>query len=294
MIELVIAPRRRSIGESEVERLLPFAKRRMVGPFIFLDRFGPHTLAAGSSNDVEAHPHIGLSTLTYLLEGRMIHRDSTGAVQVIDPGEVNWMTAGSGVCHTERGHPDDLELDRNLHGLQLWVALPDGSEDLEPSFVHAGRDELPTVRFESSTVRVLVGEAYGLRSPVAGFSPLGFVHVDVDAHSPVPVDDTHSERAILPLDGSFELVSDALDIDPLPLQLGHLHVLEPGTGCRLVGYGNAVVVSGEPVGKRNIRWNFVHSDLSVIERAERDWSEGRFPKVPNDHRNPVPLPYPIA
>ena len=281
-VELTIAPRTRPVGSGTVERLLPFRQRRMVGPFIFADHIGPEELAPGSGRGVDAHPHIGLSTLTYLLEGRMVHRDSTGAVQTIEPGDVNWMTAGAGVTHTERPHPDDQSQTRSVHGLQLWVALPDESEEIVPWFEHHRWADMPVEGGPGASVTVSAGTGWGLESPVRVSSSLVLATVEVQGGSlPVPVD--HAERAVLALDGT-------LDLDGHGLPIGHLVILVPGSTPRLTGTGRAVVLGGEPVGRRHIWWNFVHSDLDRIEQAKADWQAQRFPTVPGDHDPWVPLP----
>ncbi|MEM9134641.1 MAG: pirin family protein [Actinomycetota bacterium] len=281
-VELQIEPRVRRVGAGSVNRLLPFRTRRMVGPFIFADLFGPEELAAGSASSVDAHPHIGLSTVTYLLAGRMVHRDSTGAVAAVEPGAVNWMTAGSGVAHTERSHPDDVPTDRDVHGFQTWVALPDGDEDVAPSFQHAPAEAIPTLAVGASTVRVAVGTGWGVASPVAGSSPLILAELRLDGDD-VPIDVDHAERAVLAIGGSVSL-------NGYPLPEGHLAVLQPGYRSLVGGDGVAMILGGEPVGPRRIWWNFVHSDPERIEAAKAEWTEQRFPLVPGDHDPWIPLP----
>ncbi len=282
-IELRIEPRKRPVGSGEVRRLLPFRRRRMVGPFIFADLMGPDDLAPASRVDIDAHPHIGISTVTYLLEGRMVHRDSTGAVQAIEPGAVNWMTAGSGVTHTERSHPDDVDRTRQLHGLQTWVALPDDRQDAPPSFEHLPAAEVPVESFGSSTVRVAVGTGWGLSSPVPGSSPLVLAEVELSADDPVPVAVRHPELAVLAVDGD-------VSIGGSPLAGGHMAVLGEGERPVLRGHGRAMVLGGEPVGDRRIWWNFVHRDQERIEEAKAAWLNQQFPLVPGDSDPFVPLP----
>lgn len=282
-VELEIEPRDRTVGSSTVRRLLPVHRRRMVGPFIFLDRMGPATVAAGTRLDIDAHPHVGLSTLTYLFAGRMVHRDSTGAVATIEPGAVNWMTAGAGVCHTERSHPDDLDAPHDHHGLQLWVALPDDAQDGPPSFQHVDAAAFGTETSGGATVRVVAGTGWGAEAPVAVSSPLVLAELELVEGASVPVDGTHPERAVLAVD------ADAW-IDDHRLPAGNLAVLAPGAQPRLRGEGRAVVIGGEPVGERHIWWNFVHADRDRIEAAKADWEAQRFPLVPGDHDPWVPLP----
>lgn len=284
MIELRIEPRRRPVGAGFVDRLLPHRRRRMVGPFVFADVIGPDHLRPGTGTDIDAHPHIGLATVTYLFAGRMVHRDSTGAVQTIEPGAVNWMTAGSGVTHTERSHPDDRGRDRSLHGVQTWVALPDDAQETVPSFAHADVADLPVETVGRSTVRLAVGTGWGQASPVAGSSPLVLAEVTVRDGSPVPVATDHREVAVVAVDGAVTVAGQ-------PLPHNHLAVLDPAADAPVVeGDGTVVVLGGEPVGPRHIWWNFVHRDPERIEAAKADWAEQRFPTVPGDHDPWVPLP----
>ena len=255
----------------------------MVGPFIFADVIGPEMLKPGSGTSVDAHPHIGLSTVTYLLDGRMVHRDSTGAVQVIEPGAMNWMTAGSGVSHTERSDPDDVATARNMHGLQTWVALPDEFEDTEPTFQHVDASNVPTDTLGRSTIRVAAGSGWGLESPATGSSPLVLAEITLDETSPIPIGTDHTERAVIAISGE-------ITVDGARINDGQLAVLCTGKRVTVSGSGTAVILGGEPVGPRHIWWNFVHSDPDRIEQAKADWSAQSFPKVPEDHEPFVPLP----
>jgi redox-sensitive bicupin YhaK (pirin superfamily) len=280
-IEMTIAPRSRPVGSGKVERLLPVRQRRMVGPFIFCDHIGPDELPPGVGVDVPAHPHIGLSTLTYLFDGSMVHRDSVGSVQTIEPGAVNWMTAGRGVAHTERS--GDRSTERAMHGLQLWVALPHDTEDSPASFDHQPAAAIPTAELDGARVRLMAGSGYGLQSPVPVSSPLVLAELHLDGTATLPLDATHTERALLALDGDVRL-------DRTPLPVGHLTVVADGSTPVLDGSGTVVVLGGEPVGPRYIWWNFVHSDRDVIEQAKADWTAQRFPIVPGDQDGWVPLP----
>ena len=281
---LTLAPNRRDLGGGfTVRRVLPAAARQAVGPFLFFDHFGPIEAAPDDNHDVRPHPHIGLATVTSLFEGAMMHRDSTGAVATIEPGAVNWMTAGEGVCHTERSHPDDLGQVGEHHGLQLWVALPDDAQDGPASFQHVDASAIGTEAHGDATVRVVAGTAYGIESPVAVSSPLVLAELHLGDGAAVPVDDTHPERAVLALD------ADAW-VDDHRIPAGTLAVLAEGSTPRLRGSGRAVLVGGEPVGERHIWWNFVHRDRDRIEAAKRDWQAQRFPLVPDDHDPWVPLP----
>lgn len=282
-VELTIEPRERPVGAGTVRRLLPHRTRRMVGPFIFADVIGPEELAPGAATSVDAHPHIGMSTLTYLLSGRMVHRDSTGAVATIEPGGVNWMTAGGGVTHTERSHPDDVPTRRDLHGLQTWVALPAEDADGQPSFTRTAAAEVPVVPFDASQVRLAVGTGWGETAPIEGSSPLVLAELRLADGADVIVDATHPERAVLAVDGDVR-------IDDQTLAAGRLAVLHPGENVRVGGTGTAMLLGGAPVGPRHIWWNFVHHDPERIEQAKSDWMAQRFPTVPGDHDPWVPLP----
>ncbi|MEM8746321.1 MAG: pirin family protein [Actinomycetota bacterium] len=281
-VEMIIEPRDRPVGSGTVRRLLPFRLRRTVGPFIFCDVMGPEEFAPGVAMNVDAHPHIGLSTLTYLLSGRAVHRDSTGAVQTIEAGAVNWMTAGSGVTHTERGHPDDLDRTSNMFGVQTWVALPDDAEDRAPMFEHAPADAVPVDERPGASIRVATGSAFGLDSPVTGSSPLMLVDLSLGGGS-IEIGRDHPERAVLALDGDLTVGGDALPP-------GSMAVLDRDARPEVAGRGRAIVLGGEPVGKRFIWWNFVHSDQDRIEEAKREWTDQRFPTVLDDHDPWVPLP----
>ena len=282
-IDMVIEPRDRPVGTGSVRRVLPWRERRMVGPFIFADLIGPDHLAPGSGVDIDAHPHIGLSTLTYLFEGRMVHRDSTGAVQTIEPGAVNWMTAGAGVTHTERSHPEDRGVPAVLHGIQLWVALPSADEECTPSFEHHPAASAPVIELPSATVRIVAGTGWGTTAPVAVSSPLMLAQLDLDDGAAVALDADHPERAVLLVDGHAT-------VDGTPLGPGQLAVITPGSRPVLHGPGRVVVLGGEPVGPRRIWWNFVHSDPERIEEAKAAWAAQRFPLVPDDHEPWVPAP----
>lgn len=255
----------------------------MVGPFIFADHLGPERLAAGRRIDIDAHPHIGLSTVTYLFAGRMVHRDSTGAVATIEPGAVNWMTAGSGICHTERTHPDDAGSDRSHHGLQTWVALPAEAEDGEPSFQHADAADIPDEVLGGVRVRLAAGSGWGMASPVPGSSPLVLAELSLADGASVEVDASHPERAVLAVDGD-------LFLDGHRVPAGRLAVLARDSSPTLTGVGRVMVLGGDPVGERRIWWNFVHSDSEAIEAAKDRWRNQSFPRVPGDHEPWVPLP----
>lgn len=276
-IDVLIEPRRRPVGDGEVDRLLPFRRRRMVGPFVYADLIGPDPLRAGVGIDVPAHPHIGLSTVTYLFEGALMHRDSTGAVQRIEPGGVNWMTAGSGVAHSERSPDDERAGASTIAGLQTWVALPDDAEEMSPSFQHVGADEVPQFAQDDATVRLLAGTHGGHRSPVRVASPLFHVSVELAHGGSWSLAGEHAERAVLVIDG-------AVTVAGVPVPPRHLAVLAGGTDATVVADGPARLMAfgGEPVGDRSIAWNFVSSSRDRIRRAEEAWRAGDWPAVPGD------------
>lgn len=286
MIELVIDQRRRDLGGFEVGRVLPFAKRRMVGPFIFFDHIGPVTFARGipKTVDVRPHPHIGLSTVTYLFAGEMMHRDSLGVVQAIRPGEVNWMTAGRGVTHSERFEKARAE-GGPMHAIQSWVALPDGAEEIEPAFAHHGADDLPTFEADGAWARVLAGEAFGVCSPAKTHSPMTYVHWDLQAGAAARMDAAFAERAVY-------VTSGAVDIGGQVVDAGSMAVLSRGGDVAATGLAPSTVMmlGGEPVGPRYIDWNFVSSSKERIEQAKADWRAGRM-KLPDfDNDEFIPLP----
>ena len=275
-VERVIAPRRRRVGAAEVDRLLPFHARRMVGPFIFADLMGPEDLAPGQGADVAPHPHAGLATVTYLFDGALVHRDSTGAVQRIEPGGVNWMTAGSGVAHSERS-PDDARAVRSgLAGLQTWVALPDETEEVSPSFQHAAAAALPAVGDGGVAVRLLVGTAFGAASPVPGASPLFHADVHLAAGARLALPSEHPERAVLVVEGEGEVDGERIPPRHLAVAAAGSAVVHATTPARVLTFG------GAPVGRRFIWWNFVASSEARIEQAKADWSTGRIPAVPGE------------
>ncbi len=277
---MLIDPRPATVGSGTVARVLPFRARRMIGPFIFADLIGPEDLPPASGIDVDAHPHIGLATVTYLFDGRLVHRDSTGAVSTIEPGAVNWMTAGAGVAHTERSHPDDRLVTTRLHGLQTWVALPDDRQDGEAAFEHTPADAIPNA---SPAVRIVAGTGWSETSPVSVSSPMILAELRVGDGAPLAIDATHPERGVLAVEGTLTLAGQQL-------RPGQLAVLEAGSRPELAGTGRAMLLGGEPVGQRHIWWNFVHRDRDAIEAAKARWDAQQFALVPHDHEPWVPLP----
>ncbi|MGA8293546.1 MAG: pirin family protein [Rhodoplanes sp.] len=284
-IAQVIVPRTSDLGGFQVRRALPSAQRRMVGPFIFLDEMGPVEFRSGQGLDVRPHPHIGLATVTYLFAGEIMHRDSLGSVAAIRPGEVNWMTAGRGIAHSERTAPDHRRTGEPLHGLQCWVALPAELEESAPAFVHHDAAELPVEAGEGKTVRVIAGSLYGKTSPLATLTPTIFADVTLAAGASLPLDADAEERAIYVVSGEIDIVGDRF-------ATGRLLVFRPGdritvtaaTPTRLAILGGAAMD-----GPRHIWWNFVSSRRDRIEAAKAGWKSGRFDPVPGDAEF-TPLP----
>jgi redox-sensitive bicupin YhaK (pirin superfamily) len=285
-VDLVILPPSRDLGDGfTVRRALPQPQRRMVGPFIFFDQMGPVELRPGTGLDVRPHPHIGLATITYLFDGEIMHRDSVGSVQPIRPGEVNWMTAGRGIVHSERSPDGARVTGPHLFGLQLWVALPAAQEEADPTFAHHDAHEIPEGTFDGVTVRQIVGAADGLVSPVRTLSDMIYLEAVIAPGSRYRIPSDQVERA-------FYLVSGAVTVDGQPFGPSELVVLKPHAEIVLASEHGArlVVVGGEPFPEqRYIYWNFVSSRAERIEQAKRDWREQLFPAVPDEHEF-IPLP----
>ncbi|MEO8836661.1 MAG: pirin family protein [Caldimonas sp.] len=285
-----LAPHARDLGGGfTVRRLLPAADRRAVGPFVFFDHFGPLDVAPGAHHDVRPHPHIGLATLTYLFEGAIMHRDSTGVVQRIEPGAVNWMSAGRGIVHSERTPKDLVDKPHRSHGLQLWVALPEALEGSGPSFQHVDAERLPRVRIAGATVHVIVGSTFGATSPVATSSPTLAAVIDCDVASAKTIalaPAAASERALYALDHPIE-------VDGVKYDERTMVVLEPGEASELAAPrgGRVVLIGGDALGHRFVSWNFVASTREKIRAAEDDWRAQRFAKVPGETEF-IPLPEP--
>jgi redox-sensitive bicupin YhaK (pirin superfamily) len=286
MIDLVIDQRRKDLGGFEVGRVLPFAKRRMVGPFVFFDHMGPVDFAAGfpKTVDVRPHPHIGLSTVTYLFDGEITHRDSTGVTQAIHPGEVNWMTAGSGITHSER-FETLRETGGTMHGIQAWCALPLELEETAPSFANHGPDDLPTYEGGGMWARLIAGKAFGAEAKVKTHSPMFYAHWRLDAGATAALPAEYPERAAYVAQGS-------VTIDGRDLHAGQLAVFAPGQTVPVTAVTDAIVMllGGEPVGPRFIEWNFVSSSKDRLEQAKADWRAGRMKLPDADHDEFIPLP----
>jgi len=285
-VETVINGRERDLGGFTVRRILPSARKRMVGPFIFLDEMGPAEFVTGQGIDVRPHPHIGLSTLTYLFEGSMMHRDSTGIELEIRPGDVNWMTAGSGVVHSERSSMAARAGVETLFGLQAWVALPADKEETSASFEHRGKAELPVISGEGKQIRLVAGTLFGQTSPLMPSSPLVYADIMLDAGARLPIDPMHAERALHVLLGEVEVEGERYGPHGLMLLRDGAPVL-----VTALAPSRLVLIGGEPLeGPRHIWWNFVSSSKERIEQAKEDWRNQRFGKVVNDAEEFTPLP----
>jgi redox-sensitive bicupin YhaK (pirin superfamily) len=285
-IEHVIVPRARDLGGFEVRRALPAAAKQMVGPFIFFDQMGPSEFLIGPGIDVRPHPHIGLATVTYLFEGEVFHRDSLGSTLAIKPGEVNLMTAGRGIVHSERETSEARQTRRRLFGIQAWAALPKSHEEAAPGFVHHGSDELPRIAGEGKRVRLVMGEAYGARSPVEFPHASLFAEAVLAPGAALPLDPDYDERAVYVASGEIDVAGDTFGE-------GRLLVFRPGDRISILATTQArlVVLGGEPMdGPRHIWWNFVSSSQERIRQAKEDWRAKRFGLVPGDEKEFIPLP----
>jgi redox-sensitive bicupin YhaK (pirin superfamily) len=285
-IETLIIPRSHDIGGFEVRRALPSSRRRLVGPFIFFDRMGPAILKAGQAMDVRPHPHIGLATVTYLFDGRIRHRDSLGTEMVIEPGDVNLMTAGRGIVHSERS-PEELRGGPlSISGLQTWLALPEANEEDAPAFDNVGKSALPAFAADGASGRVVIGEFDGLRAPVRTASDTLYVDIEIAAGGRVRIPARAEERAVYLLSGEVEISGDRFAPDQLLVfRAGDEIVISSERGAHLMLFGGAALGS-----RRYIWWNFVSSSRERIEQAKEEWRRGRFDIVPGDEEEFVPLP----
>ena len=285
-LEMTIVPVTHDLGDFKVNRTLPSKPRTMVGPFIFVDEFGPARLPPGRGMDVRPHPHINLATVTYLFEGAIEHRDSIGSHQVIEPGAINLMTAGSGIVHSERS-PQSLRTDgASLYGMQTWLALPDGREEVDPAFDHVPRDGLPLIEGGGARARVLMGSLWGATAATPQHSPTIYADIELDVGGAIPIDAEADERAVMLVGGEAALDGDALDLFTLYiLSPGHRARLTSGLGGRLMLMGGQAFTT-----PRHVFWNFVSSSRDRINQAKADWKAMRFPLVPGDDQEFIPLP----
>ncbi len=288
-LETVVIPRTRDLGDNfEVRRALPTSQKRMVGPFVFLDQMGPHVFTAGHGLDVRPHPHIGLATVTYLFDGEIEHRDSVGSIQTIQPGAVNWMTAGSGIVHSERTGKALRASGSSIEGLQCWVALPKKHEEIDPGFVHVAANALPIIEGEGATAKIIAGSFFGQRSPVPTLSDLFYVDVQLAPQARLDVPAEYPEQAIYVVAGQLDLGRDGV-FGP-----GQLLVLRANTAVTLRNAGTVttrlMLLGGEPMdGSRYLVWNFVSSSIERLEQAKEDWRLQRFAAVPGETEF-IPLP----
>ncbi|MEO1476676.1 MAG: pirin family protein [Pseudomonadota bacterium] len=292
-IETIIVPRTRDLGGFDVRRVLPSAKRRMVGPFVFLDQMGPAEFAAGEGGiDVRPHPHIGLATVTFLHDGEFQHRDSLGTNQMIYPGEVNWMIAGHGIAHSERTSDTTRTEPHKLAGIQTWVALPEAHEDAPPAFEHVEKTALPHIEYDGVDARLILGSAYGEKAPVKTFQPMFYLDMKLTAGARIPLPDDYEERAVYIISGSVGAAGDWFEA-------GQMLVFRPNDPIALsAGTEGAhlMLLGGEAMdGPRHIWWNFVASSKERIEDAKADWADPdrrkvRFPLPPDDRDEFIPLP----
>jgi redox-sensitive bicupin YhaK (pirin superfamily) len=285
-VDLLITPRIRDLGEGfTVRRVLPYAKRRHVGPFVFFDHMGPVQFEPGQGLDVRPHPHIGLATVTYLFEGEIMHRDSLGVVQPIRPGDVNWMVAGKGIAHSERTRPELRQSGAPLHGIQSWFALPKAHEETEPTFHHHPASSLPEIEKPGVRLRLIAGKAFGVESPAQTFAPMFYLDAQMNSGATLPLPEGYEEQAVYVAIGEIEL-------DGQMYGEGTMLVLKPNARPEITARGAArlMLLGGAPLdGERHLWWNFVSSSKDRIEQAKADWRAGNWPKVPGETEF-IPLP----
>lgn len=282
-IEMILDGKEKALGGFSVRRVLPSVRRKLVGPWIFFDHMGPAEFLAGHGVDVRPHPHIGIATVTYLFEGEMLHRDSLGSEQRILPGDINLMVAGRGIVHSERQRPEVLAAPQRIHALQLWLVLPIGQEEVDPAFYHYPTGKIPSASVDGVQIRVMMGRAYGVTSPVKTFSETLYMEAQLECGQSLELPDV-AERAIY-------VVAGALTIGGRRVPQHSMAILRPGLqhvvadeDCRIA------LIGGEPFEKRYVDWNFVSSRKGRVEQAREDWLNGRFPSVPNDDTEFIPLP----
>ncbi len=286
LVDEVIVPRARDLGGFEVRRALPAAGRQMVGPFIFFDQFGPAEFLLGDGIDVRPHPHIGLATVTYLFDGEIMHRDSLGTEQPIRPGELNLMTAGQGIVHSERASAEERQKVSRLFGTQLWAALPKSHEEKAPTFAHMKAEDLPRIEGDGKRVRLMLGSMYGETAPTEFPHPSFYAEAVLAPGAVLPLEPDYDERAVFIISGEIDIAGDTFSA-------GRLLVFHPGDRISILATSNArlIVLGGEPMdGPRHIWWNFVSSSKDRIAAAKEDWRQGRFDTVPGDSDEFIPLP----
>lgn len=283
-VELIIKPKEKDLGGFYVRRLLPFYKKRAVGPWVFFDQIGPAHFKAGKGINVRPHPHINLATVTYLFEGEILHRDSLGSVQSIFPGDVNLMVAGKGIVHSEREKAETNETDHSLHGLQLWLALPESDQEVDPEFHHYASQNIPTDIINDVQIRVIIGSAFGMSSPVKTFSETLYVEAHFKKGQSITLPDAE-ERAVYVATGKVRAKHTMIDTFELA-------VLEPKKGIKIIAEVDSqiAIIGGANLGPRYMEWNFVSTSKERIEQAKKEWKDGKFPKVPGDEKEFIPYP----
>ena len=283
-MKLIITPRQKDLGDFKVRRALPVKEQRKVGPWIFFDHAGPAIFPPGKGVDVRPHPHINLATVTYLFEGSFLHRDSLGNAVAIQPGEINLMVAGKGIVHSERTPEQLRQSGHTLHALQLWLALPEADEEIDPAFYHYDVSDIPCGNFEGIPIRVMMGSAFGLSSPVKTFAQTFYFEAEIKAGQSLllPVEE---ERAVYVASGKIEIDGKEVEAFSLAVLEENPHICLEATEDSRVA-----LIGGEALGDRHIFWNFVSSRRERIEQAKEDWKRGRFPKVPGDEEEFIPLP----
>jgi len=283
-IEFLISPQKKDLGGFSVRRILPAVKKRMVGPWIFFDHMGPAEFDSHTKLAVRPHPHINLATVTYLFEGEIIHRDSLGSHRAIRPGDINLMVAGKGIVHSERETPERMAQVRKMDGLQLWFALPTEAEEISPAFYHYPSSEIPTALVDGVPVRVMMGQAYGVISPVKSFSETLYLEARLSAGQSLDLP-LAEERALYVAAGSVTIAGERIE-------RFHMATLRPGEKIKVQATEDAliVLVGGTPIGERHLFWNFASSRKERLEKAKQDWLQGRFPKIPGDDDEFIPLP----
>lgn len=283
-IKTRLEPREKDLGGFSVRRLLPTRELQSIGPFVFFDHLGPAEFSAGQGIDVRPHPHIGLATVTYVFEGEILHRDSLGNSQPIRPNAINWMTAGNGIVHSERTPPEIRRSAHTLHALQLWAALPEKQERMAPSFRHYDADGLPLLQEDGRSIRILIGEAFGLRSKVETVSPTLYLEATLEKGADIQVPDQFEERAVYVVSGQVAAGGAQLSVHTMA-------VLDPSSDITVTAEeaSRLVIIGGAPLGERIIWWNLVASRQELIEEAKQKWAEGAFPAVPGETEF-IPLP----
>jgi len=280
----VIKPVSKDLGGFCVKRILPSKELKSIGPWVFFDHMGPATFNPGEGVNVRPHPHIGLATVTYLLDGEIQHKDSLGTNETIKPGDINLMVAGNGIAHSERQTPEMIKTPHTVHGLQLWLALPKEHEQCQPSFHHYDADSLPTVQLGNGHAKILIGKAYGQSSPVKTFSNTLYVEVTIDANDSIQLPN-FEELGLYIIKGSVK-------VDEFQIEEQNMAIFKNTDGIRITAEHNTklVLLGGDAIGKRYIEWNFVSTDSNLIQEAKQKWANNGFPKVPGDENEYIPLP----